>query len=290
MTDNKNAPPLVETRDLTRIYGDGEEIHALDGVSLKIWGGELVTVMGPSGSGKSTLLNMIGALDKPTHGQVFIKGQDLANIRNKDAFRAKTVGFVFQLHNLIPTLTARENIEVPMMGQVSLRTRRKRSKELLELVGLGDRMRHLPNQLSGGQRQRVAVARALANNPALVLADEPTGSLDTEAGRTLMGLLRDLNRSQETTFIVVTHDPAVARQTNRVLVMADGKIVREDLIGSPIEEDLKMWRYSGLGRRIVDGDHDGALAEMEMPEHTVDAVRNMFLAANGLRGRKFDAF
>jgi putative ABC transport system ATP-binding protein len=124
---------------------------------------------------------------------------------------------------------------------MGLRARRKRSKELLELVDLGDRMRHLPNQLSGGQRQRVAVARALANNPLLVLADEPTGSLDTEAGRALMGLLREINQNQGTTFIVVTHDPAVARQTNRVLVMADGKIVREDIIGLPIEEDLKMW-------------------------------------------------
>jgi ABC-type lipoprotein export system ATPase subunit len=281
MTEN-NAYPLVETRELTRIYGDGEEIRALDGVSLKISHGELVTVMGPSGSGKSTLLNMVGALDVPTSGQVFINGVDLAKIRNKDTFRAKTVGFVFQLHNLIPTLTARENIEVPMMGQMGLVARRRRSKELLELVDLGDRMRHLPNQLSGGERQRVAVARSLANSPPLVLADEPTGSLDTEAGRGLMGLLHDLNRSQGTTFIVVTHDPAVARQTNRVLVMADGKIVREDVIGSPIEEDLKMWRHSGLGRRIVEGDHDGALADMVLPDRSVDAVRALLGEANGM--------
>ncbi len=267
------SPPLIETRGLTRIYGDGEEIRALDGVDLKIASGELVTVMGPSGSGKSTLLNMVGALDKPTSGQVLINGQDLADIRDKDTFRAQTVGFVFQLHNLIPTLTARENVEVPMMGQTGLTARRKRSKELLALVDLGDRMRHLPNQLSGGQRQRVAVARALANNPLLVLADEPTGSLDTEAGRDLMGLLHEINQSQGTTFIVVTHDPAVARQTNRVLVMTDGTIVREDIVGSPIEEDLKMWRHSGLGRRIVDGDHDGALESMALSEASVAAVR-----------------
>ena len=272
---------LVETRDLTRIYGDGEEIRALDGVSLHISHGELVTVMGPSGSGKSTLLNMIGALDQPTSGAVYIDGQDLSKIRNRDPFRARTVGFVFQLHNLIPTLTARENIEVPMMGQMGLGERRARSKELLELVGLGDRMRHLPNQLSGGQRQRVAVARALANSPPLILADEPTGSLDTEAGRALMALLHDLNQSQGTTFVVVTHDISVARQTNRVLVMADGKIVREDLIGSPIEEDLKMWRHSGLGRRIVEGDHDGALGEMDLPKQTIASVRSILDAANG---------
>jgi ABC-type lipoprotein export system ATPase subunit len=280
MTENTNAPPLIETRGLTRIYGDGEEIRALDDVNLTIEAGELVAVMGPSGSGKSTLLNMLGALDQPTRGQVLIDGKDLKKIRNKDKFRAQAVGFVFQLHNLIPTLTARENVEVPMMGHTSLRGRRKRSQELLEMVDLGDRMRHLPNQLSGGQRQRVAVARALANQPKLILADEPTGSLDTTAGRAIMQLIRDLNQEHGITFLVVTHDPAVARQTNRVIVMADGQIAREDLIGSPIEEDLKMWRHSGLGRRIVHGDEDGALAEMELPEPTVDAVRGMLKQNN----------
>jgi ABC-type lipoprotein export system ATPase subunit len=275
-----STPPLVETIDLTRVYGDGEEIRALDGVSLKIREGELVTVMGPSGSGKSTLLNMIGALDRPTSGSVMINGEDLSRVRNLDSFRARTVGFVFQLHNLIPTLTARENIEVPMMGQVGRGERRQRSKELLSLVGLPDRMRHLPNQLSGGQRQRVAVARALANEPLLVLADEPTGSLDTEAGRGLMDLLREINQNQGTTFIVVTHDLAVARQTNRVLVMEDGKITREDLIGSPIEEDLKMWRHSGLGRRIVEGDHDGELTELDLKKKWVDSVRSLLKTTN----------
>ncbi len=278
--EETSSPYLIEIQDLTRIYGDGEEIRALDGVSLKIKHGELLTVMGPSGSGKSTLLNMVGALDKPTSGQVFINGKDLAKIRNKDKFRAQTVGFVFQLHNLIPTLTARENVEVPMMGQRNMFARRTRSKELLELVGLGDRMRHLPNQLSGGQRQRVAVARALANNPSLVLADEPTGSLDTEAGRALMGLLHELNESQGTTFIVVTHDPAVARQTNRVVVLEDGKVFREDIIGSPVEEDLKMWRHSGLGRRIVEGDEDGALAELEFPATKIKAVKSLLEKAH----------
>lgn len=274
-----SANYLVETRELTRIYGDGEEIRALDNVNIKIAPGELVTVMGPSGSGKSTLLNMIGALDKPTHGQVLISGQDLATIGDKDEFRAKTVGFMFQLHNLIPTLTAQENVEVPMMGHAGRSARRKRSKELLELVGLGDRLEHLPNQLSGGQRQRVAVARALANNPPLVLADEPTGSVDTSAGQALMKLLRDLNESQGTTFIVVTHDPAVARQTNRVLVMADGKIVREDLIGSPIEEDLKMWRHSGLGRRIVDDDAE-TIVKLDLSSTQIEAVQVLLKKAS----------
>ncbi len=270
---------IVETRDLTRIYGDGEQIHALDGVDMQVAHGELVAVMGPSGSGKSTLLNIIGALDKPTSGQVYVDGQDMAKIRNKDRFRARTVGFMFQLHNLLPTLTARENVEVPMIGQLGRRTRHKRSKELLELCGLADRMNHLPGQLSGGQRQRVAVARALANNPPLVLADEPTGSLDSASGLELLKLLWELNQSQGTTFIVVTHDPAVARQTRRVLVMADGKIVREDLIGSPLEEDLKMWRHSGLGKRIVGGDTQAvdALGISDEQEHV---LREMLTGAD----------
>ena len=281
---NTSSEYLVETRNLTRIYGDGEEIRALDGVNLKVTHGELVTVMGPSGSGKSTLLNMIGALDKPTSGQVLINGEDLAQIRNKDEFRAKTVGFMFQLHNLIPTLTSKENVEVPMMGHLGMFERRKRSGELLALVGLPDRMNHLPNQLSGGQRQRVAVARSLANKPLLVLADEPTGSLDTAASQALMRLLQDLNQSQGTTFIVVTHDQSVARQTNRVLVMEDGRIVREDLIGSPMEEDLKMWRYSGLGRRIVrdDKETEQKLGLSKSQLHAVQELLNKADATDSL--------
>jgi ABC-type lipoprotein export system ATPase subunit len=271
---------IIETRDLTRIYGDGEEIRALDRVNLRIAPGEVVTVMGPSGSGKSTLLNMIGALDKPSSGQVLINGQDLAKIRNKDAFRSKTVGFIFQLHNLLPTLTARENVEVPMMGHVGARARHQRAKELLDLVGMADRMNHLPNQLSGGQRQRVAAARALANDPLLVLADEPTGNLDSVAGMELLKLLHDLNHSQGTTFLIVTHDPAVARQTHRVIVMADGQIAREDVIGSPLEEDLKMWRHSGLGRRIVQ-DEIETLNKLGIDEEQAQALRELFATTNG---------
>jgi ABC-type lipoprotein export system ATPase subunit len=270
---------IIETHDLTRIYGDGEEIRALDQVNMCIAPGEVVAVMGPSGSGKSTLLNVIGALDRPTHGQIFVNGQDLAKIRNKDAFRSKTVGFMFQLHNLLPTMTARENVEVPMMGHLGLGARHKRARELLELVGLPDRMNHLPGQLSGGQRQRVAAARALANNPPLVLADEPTGSLDTSSGMDLLKLLHELNRSQGTTFLLVTHDPAVARQTRRVLVMADGKIVREDVIGSPLEEDLKMWRHSGLGRRILQ-DEQETLTKLGITPQQAQAMREMFDVTN----------
>jgi ABC-type lipoprotein export system ATPase subunit len=214
----------------------------------------MLSVMGPSGSGKSTLLNMIGGLDKPTSGQVIIDGQDLAKVRNMDRFRAQTVGFVFQLHNLLPTLTARENVEVPMRGQErGRRKRRARSKELLELVGLDDRMNHLPSQLSGGQRQRVAVARALANEPRLILADEPTGSLDTTAGDEIMGLLIDLNRNQGTTIIVVSHDRRVARTTNRILTMRDGRISSDHSVADPLTEDLRELGYSRLGRHLLAG-------------------------------------
>ena len=246
---------IIETQNLSKIYGgDGAEVRALDGVSIQIQRGELLTVMGPSGSGKSTLLNMLGALDKPTRGEVLINGQNLTTIKDLDRFRARTVGFVFQMHNLIPTLNAIENVEVPMMGQVAnRRKRRKRAKALLTLVGLGTRMTHLPNQLSGGQRQRVAIARALANEPSLILADEPTGNLDSQSGEDVITLLQKLNRELGTTIIIVTHDPAVARQTARVLIMRDGKIADDHQVAHPYEEDLKEFRDSGLGQALLSG-------------------------------------
>ncbi len=248
---------IVEAQGVVKVYGDGTEVRALDRVDLEIRAGEFVGVMGPSGSGKSTLLNMIGALDRPTEGAVLVEGKDLTQVRDLDTFRARKVGFIFQLHNLIPTLTARENVEVPMMGQpLSRRKRRQRSRDLLEMVGLGHRLDHLPNQLSGGQRQRVAVARALANEPAIILADEPTGDLDSESGGDVMDLLKRLNDELETTFIVVTHDPAVSRETERILIMRDGRIVHEHQVGTPFEEDLAAFRRSGLGQAIVEGDED----------------------------------
>lgn len=246
---------IVETRDLTKVYGDGDQVRALDGVNLTVVDGEMVAVMGPSGSGKSTLLNMLGGLDRPTSGQVLMDGQDLATVRNLDRFRAQTVGFVFQLHNLLPTLTALENVEVPMRGQpIRRRARRARAKELLALVGLGDRMHHLPSQLSGGQRQRVAIARALANQPRLILADEPTGNLDTAAGEELMHLLADLNLSQGTTIIVVTHDRRVARATDRILTMRDGRITDDHAVADPVTEDLRELGRSRLGQRLLGGE------------------------------------
>ncbi|HIE38116.1 MAG TPA: ABC transporter ATP-binding protein [Anaerolineae bacterium] len=260
---------IVETRDLVKVYGDGAEVRALDGVDMRVGRGEFVSVMGPSGSGKSTLLNMVGALDRPTSGRVLVNGEDLSAVRDLDTFRARTVGFVFQLHNLIPTLTARENVEVPMMGQpVGRGERHRRARELLGLVGLADRMDHLPNQLSGGERQRVAIARALANHPALVLADEPTGDLDSHSGEEVIRLMHRLNHELGTTFIVVTHDQAVARQTDRILIMRDGRIVHEHKVGAPFEEDLAAFRRSGLGRAILAGDEE-ALARFGPDERDV---------------------
>ena len=238
--------------------------------------------MGPSGSGKSTLLNVLGALDRPTSGTgAASTGRTWRKIHDMDGFRAKTVGFMFQLHNLLPTLTARENVEVPMTGYLGPRARRQRAEELLELVGLQDRLNHLPRPAlwraapAGGRWP----ALWRTNRP-LILADEPTGSLDTTAGQDLMNLLKELNRSQGVTFVIVTHDPAWPARPARILVMADGKIVREDLIGSPLEEDLKMWRHSGLGQRICSNDVQ-ELAALGISAHQVGDVKALLKLANG---------
>jgi len=253
---------LVETRNLTKTYGDGELVHALDDVDLTIHEGEMMAVMGPSGSGKSTLLNMLGGLDRPTRGQVIVDGQDLAAIRSLDSFRARTVGFVFQLHNLLPTLTALENVEVPMRGQpIGRRARHDWARELLGLVDLADRANHLPAQLSGGQRQKVAIARALANRPRLILADEPTGNLDSQSGADIIALMRRLNEELGTTVVLVTHDTTVAHQTRRIVTMRDGRIVHEHGVGTAFEEDLETFLDSSLGRALLAGD-GGAMMQL----------------------------
>jgi ABC-type lipoprotein export system ATPase subunit len=246
------SEPLIRTEDLTKTYGSGETaVHALAQVTLTVQAGEFVAIMGPSGCGKSTLLNMIGALDQPTAGAVWVAGENLAQLKQVDKFRAQTIGFIFQLHNLLPTMTALENVEVPLIGQISsARRRQDRARELLALVGLAPRANHLPNQLSGGQRQRVAVARALANQPALILADEPTGALDSQSGEEIMALLAELNR-QGTTIAVVTHDRHVAQTTSRILRMSDGRIVDDHRIEDPMEEDLRMFAQSKLGQAIM---------------------------------------
>lgn len=248
---------LIHTLNVTKTYGSGETmVRALDNVTLTVQPGEFVAIMGPSGCGKSTLLNMLGALDQPTTGEVWVAGENVARLRNVDKFRAQTIGFIFQLHNLLPTMTALENVEVPMIGQVSsARERHDRAQELLTLVGLGPRASHLPSQLSGGQRQRVAIARALANRPALILADEPTGALDSQSGAEILALLTELNASQGTTIAVVTHDRQVAQSTQRILRMKDGRVIDDHRISDPMEEDLLALARSKLGQAImVDGD------------------------------------
>ncbi|HWQ14757.1 MAG TPA: ABC transporter ATP-binding protein [Roseiflexaceae bacterium] len=250
---------VVETRGLTKIYGDGAEVRALDGVDLVVRAGELIAIVGPSGSGKSTLLNMIGALDRPTCGEVIINGTPLSQVRDIDRFRGQTVGFIFQTHNLIPTLTARENVEVPMYETgLSAHQRRERAQELLQLVGLGQRAEHLPNQLSGGERQRVAIARALANRPAIVLADEPTGNLDTANTAEIMALLTELNRSQGTTLLIVTHNHEVAYAARRVITIRDGRVHEDVALESQLERQLLDFKSSPLGQAIL---RDEALPE-----------------------------
>ena len=254
MAEKIKAEPIVRVENLTKIYGSGETaVRALDRLSVELQTGEFVAVMGPSGCGKSTLLNMLGALDQPTEGTVRVAGEDLSNLKDVDRFRARTVGFVFQLHNLLPTMTAQENVEIPLQGQINSRKeRKKRAEHLLELVGLADRRDHLPGQLSGGQRQRVAIARSLANSPSLILADEPSGALDSQSSDEILTLLAELNSSQGTSIVVVTHDRRVAQATQRVLRMQDGAIVSDHRITDPLEEDLRMFAQSQLGQTLLE--------------------------------------
>ena len=216
---------IIEAIGVKRHFDHGA-IKALDGVDLAIDPGEFVAIIGPSGSGKSTLLHMLGALDSPDEGRIVIDDVDLAEQRDLASFRRRTVGFVFQLHNLIPTLTALENVQIPLMEDgLTSAERRARALELLKRVGLADRMDSLPTTLSGGERQRVAIARALVNRPRILIADEPTGAVDSENSVRIMELLKDLKRETGMTLIVVTHDPTVADQADRVIRVLDGRVV-----------------------------------------------------------------
>jgi len=216
---------VVSLQQVTKIYPDGN-VQALAGVTLDLPEQAFVSVMGPSGSGKSTLLNLIGGLDLPTSGRVLFRGQSLATHQQLDKLRSQTIGFVFQTFHLLPNLTARENVQLPMFGDGRSDAQRESSAaELLALVGMADRQQHLPGQLSIGQRQRVAIARALANQPALLLADEPTGSLDSASGTAVMDLLSLLHCELGMALVVVTHDEAVASRADRTLHMLDGRVV-----------------------------------------------------------------
>ncbi len=218
---------VVDARDLTKVYVMGEvEVHALRGLSIKIERGEVIAIMGPSGSGKSTLMNILGCLDRPTAGEYYLDGESVATLSDDQLaeIRNRKVGFVFQSFNLLPRATALANVELPLRYAKDKKNRRQRAEKALKAVGLGDRIYHRPNELSGGQQQRVAIARALVTNPAIVMADEPTGNLDSQSGEEIMDLLLGLNKDFGTTLIIVTHDPEISALAERVVHIRDGKI------------------------------------------------------------------
>ena len=221
---------IVEAVDLKKTYMLGKvPVNALRGVNLKVESGDFLAILGPSGSGKSTLLNLIGALDKPTEGNMLIEGVDVSTLNdNQLADLRRRIGFVFQFFNLIPRFTARENVELSMaIAALSKADRRRRTEDLLETVGLRERMNHRPAELSGGEQQRVAIARALANNPKFLLMDEPTGNIDSKTAGEIIGLIKGLNEEKAVTIIMVTHDQRLAGQAKRIVQMFDGLIVQE---------------------------------------------------------------
>lgn len=233
------ANVIKMTNIIKRFYiGQPNELTILKGISMDVDEGEFVSIVGASGSGKSTLMNIIGALDRPTEGEYILGGEDIKQMNSNKLsdVRNRRIGFVFQTFNLIPRTSALKNVELPMLyAGMNGSKRNARAKELLEMVGMGDRMKHLPSELSGGQKQRVAIARAMANNPDIILADEPTGALDTETGRLVMDLFHKLNSEQGKTIILITHNPELAQETGRILTISDGQIIGEQksVDGSP---------------------------------------------------------
>ncbi len=238
---------VIEIDDITKVYHMGTvEVHALRGVSMRIAPGEMLAIMGPSGSGKSTLMNILGCLDQPTSGTYLLDGEDVSTL-DDDALafiRNQKVGFVFQNFNLLPRTSALENVELPLIyAGLPPKERHRRAKAMLEAVGLGQRLDHLPNELSGGQQQRVAIARALVNEPSIILADEPTGNLDSRSGQEVMGILQRLNRERGITVILVTHDPRIAGYADRILHIFDGLIERDEAVTDPT--DVRHVEVSG---------------------------------------------
>lgn len=227
---------MIDITKVSKVYQMGEqEVRALDEIEVHIGKGELTAIMGPSGSGKSTLLSILGCLDVPTHGTYSLDGTNVENMSDDELadIRSRKIGFVFQQFNLLARTSALENVMLPLVySGVPTKERRKRAEEALDKVGLKERMHHRPNELSGGQQQRVAIARALANQPAILLADEPTGALDSKTGAEIIKLFQDLHSDTGQTVIYVTHDPKIARQTNRILSISDGKIVSDEAINN----------------------------------------------------------
>lgn len=234
--DESGRKAVIDIRGVTKTYLMGDiEVNALRGVDLQIYQGEFVAIMGPSGSGKSTLMNVLGALDQPTTGEYFLDGVNVSKMTESDLARTRNqkIGFVFQSFNLLKRTPALRQVELPLIyGGASNRT--KRAKAALESVGLGSRLDHLPSELSGGQQQRVAIARALVTEPAMILADEPTGNLDSRSGTEVMQIFQSLNRDKGITVVFVTHDPWIARHTNRVVILRDGRVVSDRLVSQPL--------------------------------------------------------
>jgi len=227
------AMPVIDVRNLTKDYYLGEiVVPALRGIDLQIFPGEMVAIMGPSGSGKSTLMNMIGCLDSPTSGEYYLDSLLVSDLHDDDLaiVRNQKIGFVFQKYNLLPRIDAIENVALPLRYSENTSSMRQRAEAALQSVGLGDRMRHKPNELSGGQQQRVAIARALVNAPAILLADEPTGNLDSQSGKEIMELLMNLNQQQNTTIVLVTHDPTVATHAQRIVQLFDGLVKTQEAV------------------------------------------------------------
>ena len=223
-SDEKAGKNIVEIKNLKKSFDHGK-ITALNSLNLEIKEGEFVSIIGPSGSGKSTLLNMIGALDKADAGEIIVSGIDLIRKKDLSDFRSQEIGFIFQLHNLIPNLSVLENVEVPMFeSKISGKDMRKRALELLDYVELSDKIKRKPTELSGGERQRVAIARALANKPSIILADEPTGSLDSKTGQVILQRLKELHEKENVTLIMVTHDMNVASLADRTIEVLDGQV------------------------------------------------------------------
>lgn len=228
---------MIQIEDMQKIYRIGDvEVPALQGVTLSIDAGELVAIMGPSGSGKSTLMNVLGCLDVPTSGRYFLENEDVGSLSDNRLaeVRNQSIGFIFQTYNLLSRQTALANVELPMMYG-SGQNKRERALAALERVGLADRVNHRPTELSGGQQQRVAIARALVNQPAIILADEPTGALDSRSGEEIMAILQRLNKDEGMTVIIVTHEGYIAEHTNRIVSMRDGRIVSDEPVARPLE-------------------------------------------------------